>query len=164
MFYPTLLLNSIFLALLGSPLFNGLSASYNHKLLKNERYKCCLLFHIFVTFAGTPPTTAFSGTFFETAAPAAITAPSPMVTPGSIVAFEPIQTLHPILIGRGRMSARREGSNSWFKVANTTLCPISVPSPIVSSLVLHLAPAVKENVFAYRQIFSAVRIERREYL
>ena len=52
-------------------------------------------------------------------------------TPGSIVAFEPIQTLQPILIGRGRMSARREGSNSWFKVANTTLCPISVPSPIV---------------------------------
>ena len=35
-------------------------------------------------FAGTPPTTVFSGTSIVTTAPAAITAPSPMVTPGSL--------------------------------------------------------------------------------
>ena len=37
-----------------------------------------------------PPTTVFAGTSFETTAPAATTAFSPTVTPGSIVAPAPI--------------------------------------------------------------------------
>ena len=40
--------------------------------------------------AGTPPTIILSGTFFETTAPDATTAFSPMVTPGSMVAAAPI--------------------------------------------------------------------------
>ena len=40
--------------------------------------------------AGMPPTTVFAGTSLETTAPAATTAFSPMVTPGSIVAPAPI--------------------------------------------------------------------------
>ena len=35
-------------------------------------------FLYFITFAGTPPTTAYSGTFPETTDPAAITAPLPI--------------------------------------------------------------------------------------
>lgn len=35
-----------------------------------------------MTFAGTPPTTTSSGTSRLTTAPAAMTAPEPMVTPG----------------------------------------------------------------------------------
>jgi len=34
-----------------------------------------------ITLAGTPPTIAYGGTSFVTTAPAAITAPSPIVTP-----------------------------------------------------------------------------------
>ena len=43
--------------------------------------------------AGTPPTTVFAGTSLETTAPAATTAFSPMVTPGSMVAAAPIHAL-----------------------------------------------------------------------
>ena len=50
----------------------------------------------FIIFAGTPPITVFDGTSFDTTAPAAIIAPSPIVTPGKIVECEPIQTLFPI--------------------------------------------------------------------
>ena len=49
-----------------------------------------------MTLAGTPATTTFAGTFFVTTAAAAITALSPIVTPGSTVAFAPIQTFLPI--------------------------------------------------------------------
>ena len=46
---------------------------------------------ILITFAGTPPTTAKSGTSFVTTAPAATTAYSPIVTPGQTVTFIPSQ-------------------------------------------------------------------------
>lgn len=45
-----------------------------------------------MNFAGTPPTMTFGGTSFVTTAPAAITALSPIITPGRIVAFAPTQT------------------------------------------------------------------------
>ena len=51
--------------------------------------------------AGMPPTIVLSGTSLETTAPAATTALSPMVTPCRIVAFEPIQTFRPSVIGAG---------------------------------------------------------------
>lgn len=40
----------------------------------------------FITLAGTPPTIAYGGTSLQTKAPAAITAPCPIVTPERIVA------------------------------------------------------------------------------
>ena len=43
-----------------------------------------------ITFAGTPPTIVLADTSLDTTAPAATTAFSPMVTPGSIVAPAPI--------------------------------------------------------------------------
>src|SRR5438552_11740414 len=43
------------------------------------------------TFAGTPPTIAYAGTFLFTTAPAATTEPRPIVTPSRIMAPEPIQ-------------------------------------------------------------------------
>ena len=49
-----------------------------------------------ITFAGTPLTMVFSGTSLVTTAPAATMAPSPMVTPGRMVALEPIQTRLPM--------------------------------------------------------------------
>ena len=46
-----------------------------------------------MTLAGLPPTTLYAGTSFVTTELAAITAPSPMVTPPRIVALSPIYTL-----------------------------------------------------------------------
>ena len=51
------------------------------------------------TFAGTPPTNALGGTDRITSEFAATTAPSPMVTPFKTVAFIPIKTLSPIVMG-----------------------------------------------------------------
>ena len=56
---------------------------------------------LFITFAGTPPTTVFASTSFTTTAPAATTALSPIVTPEHITAFDPTQTFFPIWIGAG---------------------------------------------------------------
>lgn len=55
-----------------------------------------------INFAGTPPTIVFAATSFVTTAPAATTALSPMVTPCSIVAFEPTQTFSRVRWVRGR--------------------------------------------------------------
>lgn len=52
-------------------------------------------------FAGLPPTTVRGATSRVTTAPAAITAQSPTVTPGRIVAPPPIQTLLPMVTGFG---------------------------------------------------------------
>lgn len=49
--------------------------------------------------AGTPPIIAYGGTSFVTTAPAAITAPSPTVMPGSKLTFAPIHTSFPMTIG-----------------------------------------------------------------
>lgn len=48
---------------------------------------------LLITFAGTPPTIVLGATSLVTTVSAATTAPSPTVTPASMVAFEPIQTL-----------------------------------------------------------------------
>ena len=52
-----------------------------------------------ISLAGTPPTIVFGSTSFVTTAPAATTAPSPIVTPASTVALDPIHTFLPIWIG-----------------------------------------------------------------
>ena len=59
------------------------------------------LFHsiIRMTVAGTPPTMDEGGTSRLTTAPAAMTALSPTVTPGSRIAPAPIQTLRPMVTG-----------------------------------------------------------------
>ena len=59
------------------------------------------LFHsiIRMTVAGTPPTMDEGGTSRLTTAPAAMTASSPTVTPGSRIAPAPIQTLRPMVTG-----------------------------------------------------------------
>lgn len=54
---------------------------------------------VFNIFAGTPPTTFIGGTSRLITDPAATTAQLLIVTPGRIVAFEPIQTFFPIFIG-----------------------------------------------------------------
>ena len=82
-----------------------------------------------MTLAGTPPTTVRGATSFVTTAPAATTAPSPMVTPGSMEAWSPIHTSFPIVTGRKVMDPLFSGSMSWFIVAMDTWCPTSVPSP-----------------------------------
>lgn len=43
-----------------------------------------------IILAGVPPTKVLAGTSFVTTEPAAITAPSPTVTPGQIVQWPPI--------------------------------------------------------------------------
>ena len=59
------------------------------------------LFHLIIrmTVAGTPPTMDAGGTSRLTTAPAAMTALSPTVTPGSRIAPAPIQTLRPMVTG-----------------------------------------------------------------
>lgn len=49
-----------------------------------------------MNFAGIPPTMTNGSMFFVTMLPGKITAPSPIVTPGIIIAFEKIKTLFPI--------------------------------------------------------------------
>jgi hypothetical protein len=52
---------------------------------------------VLIILAGFPPITTSSGKFLVTTAPAAITTLLPIVTPGQMVAFPPIQTLFPIV-------------------------------------------------------------------
>ena len=59
--------------------------------------------------AGLPATTENGGTSLETTVFAAMTAPSPMVTPGRIVALSPIHTLLPIITGPLDTSGRFAG-------------------------------------------------------
>ena len=56
----------------------------------------------FKILAGFPPTTAQDGTSFVTTAHIAITAPSPMVIPGTMFAFAPIHTSSPMFTGPSR--------------------------------------------------------------
>ena len=63
-------------------------------------------YNFFITLAGTPPTSVFGSTSFVTTAPAATTAPSPMVTPPIIVALAPIQQPSPIMIGFANVRQR----------------------------------------------------------
>ena len=51
------------------------------------------------TLAGIPATKLLGGTSFVTTAPAAITEPSPIVTPGVTTTLPPIHILFPIVIG-----------------------------------------------------------------
>ena len=52
-----------------------------------------------MTFAGLPTAKEFSGIFFVTTAPAPITHPSPIVTPGRTITEPPSQQFLPIVIG-----------------------------------------------------------------
>lgn len=56
-------------------------------------------YNSFISFTGTPPTRVFGLTSFVTTAPAATTAPSPIVTPPIMVASAPIQHPSPMMIG-----------------------------------------------------------------
>lgn len=64
-----------------------------------ERLRYFQIIFDLTIFAGLPATTQFAGTSFVTIAPAATTAPLPIVTPFSIIAFVPIQTCAPMVIG-----------------------------------------------------------------
>ena len=57
------------------------------------------LFNSRITFAGLPTASELSGISFVTTAPAPITQPFPMMTPGQITAFPPIQQSLPIVTG-----------------------------------------------------------------
>src|SRR5439155_22404308 len=59
------------------------------------------------TRAGTPTTTAPSGTSLVTTAPAPTTAPSPMVTPGMMIAPVPMAARHLTRIGSSVQSVSR---------------------------------------------------------
>ena len=63
----------------------------------------------FTTFAGLPATTLYAGTSLVTTLLAAITAPSPMVTFGKIVALSPIHTSFPIITGPLLVTRRING-------------------------------------------------------
>ena len=54
-----------------------------------------------MTLAGTPPTTVPGSTSLVTTAPVPAMALSAIVTPGSMVALEPIYTLRPSVMGAG---------------------------------------------------------------
>src|SRR4051812_28392731 len=60
----------------------------------------------FTTMAGFPATTVFGATLLATTEPAATTEFSPMVTPFSMTAFIPIQTLSAMRTGAVRIGGR----------------------------------------------------------
>lgn len=64
-------------------------------------YQYCTSFYckVFITFEGTPAAKLYGGTSCVTTALAPIIHPYPIVTPGIIQAFSPIQTLFPIVTG-----------------------------------------------------------------
>jgi hypothetical protein len=62
-------------------------------------------------FAGTPATTALAGTSLVAMAPAAMIALSPIVTPGTTVAFADIHTFFPMTMGKGKVVFRSSGAN-----------------------------------------------------
>ena len=95
-------------------------------------------FLILITLAGTPPTIAKSGTFRLTTAPAAITAPEPIFTPGNMITRVPIQTSSPITTVRSSFPVpppcSRIGMSvrdiSWVEVRIITSGPIMTSDPI----------------------------------
>ena len=66
-----------------------------------------------IIFAGTPATTVFSGTSLVTTAPTAITAFSPTITPGQMVALAPIQAFFLISTGFNSSSFLCLGFKPW---------------------------------------------------
>jgi hypothetical protein len=75
--------------------------------------------HCFCARAGLPKAVAPAGTSRVTTLPAPISASSPMLTPGRMIAPPPIQTLRPMRMGRpnSKPAARSAGSRGW-SVAN----------------------------------------------
>ena len=75
-----------------------------------------------ITTAGTPPTSVFGGTERVTTAPAATTAPSPMVTPLKMTTRAPIQAPSPMVIGSAKEGPARCQlcPTSWLAVSIAT--------------------------------------------
>ena len=69
-----------------------------------------------ITLAGTPPAMHCAGRSFVTTAPAATTAPSPMVTPASTTTFAPSQAPSPMTTSRS--------SFGWSMIATS---PCTMP-------------------------------------
>lgn len=95
------------MAFLYIPTTSALNIGLNRILLP-----ICLpgYFISFMNLAGTPPTIVFRGTLFDTTAPAATIAFSPIVTPARIVELEPIQTFFSSTIGAGYIAFRSSGA------------------------------------------------------
>lgn len=88
----------------------------------------------FTTLAGTPMATLQAGMSFVTTAPAAIVQPCPMVTPGKITVFPPIQQSSPITTGLAYSTLSRLDCTSVSCVAAIidTLGPNMTVLPIVT--------------------------------
>lgn len=82
-------------------------------------------------FAGIPPTIILSGTSFDTTAPDATTAFSPMVTPCNMVAPAPIHAFFLIWIGFGANACLFSGSNGCPSDNRLTLGAINTLSSMV---------------------------------
>jgi hypothetical protein len=73
-----------------------------------------------MTFAGAPATITFEGTFLVTTLPAATMDPLPIVTPGRMVEFAPIQPSSPIntpslSVLDGCSVIGKSGTKEWFE-------------------------------------------------
>lgn len=84
----------------------------------SDFYRTAIFYNSLMIRAGLPPTMVRGGTALATTAPAAITDPSPTVTPGRIVAPPPIHTSLPMVTGsaHSRPSRRSSGSVGWQAV------------------------------------------------
>jgi hypothetical protein len=89
-----------------------------------------------ITFAGTPAIMEYAGILCVTTLPAAMTQPSPIVIPGSIIALHAIQTSRPMATGFRSYPCKRISVDfslyEWFWEYMVTLGPIKVPSPMVT--------------------------------
>ena len=75
---------------------SGIAFSINFLSQSNQRISINMFISVsvnrfFISLAGFPPTIVYGGTSLLTTDPAATIAPSPIVTPGIIIAFIPIQ-------------------------------------------------------------------------
>ena len=84
-----------------------------------SRFDIVYWFNFLITFAGFPAAIEWSGISLVTTEPAPMTQPFPMVTPGQMIAFPPIQQSSPIVMGFEILWVRRIiASSGWVAVYN----------------------------------------------
>lgn len=116
-----------------------------------------------INLAGTPPTTVRGATSRVTTAPAATTAPSPMVTPGSTVTFDPSHASAPMRTGRGNQIRTLGRIHVVVQRGDDAIVPDErAVADVYAALVLEAAAGVEEHALAQVRVQPAVGRERRK--
>ena len=112
---------------------------------------------------GLPTANTEGGIFFVTMLPAPITELSPMLTPGNMVTFPPIQTLSPMCTGRERHNAfvALRGVERMFHGINTYIWTNeNIVADDDLGFVKNSQIKIANKVFSNRDLCSKVAMER----